>query len=214
VLGLERAILPGLTAHAEGYYKRFDRLIVGRLETPAEVTDRLAAYNFPAEFSDSIPRAPQITTIPSNDASGQAYGVEISLARQAQSASTRLTGWASYALGKAETTAYGRTFASDYDRRHALSLAGVYQATRLLEIATTVRVQSGFPYSPPVGVRVAGMQDPNASSTELVPERDPRGLPVWTVAYGDSTNLNSARLPLFARVDFRATFRPQWMNSR
>jgi hypothetical protein len=214
VVGLERAISHGLTAHAEGYYKRFDRLIVGRLETSAEVANRISVYDFPSDFSDSIPRAPQVTTIPSNDASGQAYGVEISLARQAQSPSTRLTGWASYALGKAETTAYGRTFASDYDRRHALSLAGVYQATRLLELATTLRVQSGFPYSPPVGVRIAAVQDPNTSSTELIPERDSRGLPVWTVAYGDSTNLNSARLPLFARVDFRATFRPHWMRDR
>jgi hypothetical protein len=214
VIGIERAISHGLSAHAEGYYKRFDRLIVGRLETPAEVANRLRAYNFPSEFSDSVPRAPQITTTPGNDATGQAYGVEISLVRQAQSPSTRLTGWASYALGKAETTAYGRTFASDYDRRHALSLAGVYHATRLLELATTVRVQSGLPYSPPVGVRVAAVQDPNASSTDLVPRRDLRGLPVWTVAYGDSTNLNSARLPLFARVDFRATFRPKWMNNR
>jgi hypothetical protein len=214
VIGLERAVAHGITAHVEGYYKRFDHLIVGRLETPEEVAERIGTYNFPTELSDSVPRAPQITSIPSNDAGGRAYGVEISIASQPQSASTRLSGWASYALGKAETTAYGRTFASDYDRRHAFSVASVYQFTRLLELSTTVRIQSGFPYSPATGVRVAAVQDPNTGSPEFVPERDPRGLPVWTVAYGDSTNLNSGRLPLFARVDLRATFRPKWGSNR
>ncbi len=40
------------------------------------------------------------------------------------------------------------------------------------------------------------------------------GLPVWTADYGDAGNLNSGRLPIFARVDLRVTFRPRWQNSR
>jgi hypothetical protein len=122
-------------------------------------------------------------------------------------------------LGRAETTAYGRAYASDYDRPHALSLVGQYRLTRLIELGTTVRVQSGFPYSEPRGVRVAAVADAgdgdgDGNTAELVPQRDPLGLLVWTVDYGDSSHLNSGRLPLFARVDFRTTFRPQWQNSR
>jgi hypothetical protein len=82
-----------------------------------------------------------------------------------------------------------------------------------------VRVQSGFPYSVPVGVRVAAIEDTgdidgDGNATELVPQGDAVGLPVWTADYGDAGNLNSGRLPVFARVDLRVTFRPQWQNSR
>ena len=31
---------------------------------------------------------------------------------------------------------------------------------------------------------------------------------MWTIDNGDVTNLNAARLPMFARLDVRVTFRP------
>ena len=135
------------------------------------------------------------------------------------SSTDRVSGWLSYTWGRAETTAYGRTFASDYDRPHALSLVANYRLSRLIELGTTVRVQSGFPYSKPLGVRVSAVEDTDdldgdGNKTELIPQRDSQGLPVWTADYGDSSNLNSGRLPVFARVDLRTTFRPRWQNSR
>lgn len=157
--------------------------------------------------------------MPGNDAAGRAYGVELYLARQARSSTDRVTGWVSYTWGRAETTAYERTYPSDYDRPHALSLVANYRLSRLIELGSTVRVQSGFPYSVPVGVRVATVQDTtdvdgDGNTTELIPRRDALGLPVWTADYGDVTNLNSGRLPLFARVDLRVTFRPRWHHNR
>jgi hypothetical protein len=137
----------------------------------------------------SGPKAPQITSTPGNDGTGRAYGVELYLARQARSASDRVSGWLSYTWGRAERTAW------------------------------TVRVQSGFPYSVPLGVRVAAVEDTadvdgDGNTTELVPRRDAAGLPVWTVDYGNVRNVNSGRLPIFARVDLRVTFRPRWQNDR
>jgi hypothetical protein len=219
LVGLERTISPGLSARVEGYYKRFDRLILGRLETPAELAARIATYDFPSELAGEVPRQPQITSTPGNDGTGRAYGVELYLAKQALSSSDRLTGWMSYTLGTAETTAYGRTFKADYDRPHALSLVANYRLSRLIELGTTVRVQSGFPNALPIGVRVAAVEDEHDADgdgnvTELVPQRDALGLPVWTADYGNVSHLNSSRLPLFARVDFRMTFRPRWHNDR
>ena len=132
----------------EGYYKDFDRLVLGRLETPAEVAARVATYDFPEELAYGIPTAPQVTTMPANIGTGRAYGVEFYAEKRATSAGTRLSGWASYTLGRAETTAYGGTFAADYDRRHALSVVSSFRLSRLIEIGTTFRAQSGFPHTP------------------------------------------------------------------
>jgi hypothetical protein len=219
LIGLERSLGRGAVARVEGYYKDFDRLIVGRLETAAELAARRATYDFPPALGAHLPREPQITSVPGNLGAGQAYGVEFYVARQAMSASDRVSGWMSYTWGRAKTTAYQRTFDSDYDRPHALSLVANYRLSQLIELGTTVRVQSGFPFSAPIGVRVAAVEDAaDADSdghlTELIPQRDPQGLPIWTADYGGVTNLNASRVPVFARVDVRVTFRPRWQNSR
>jgi hypothetical protein len=166
-----------------------------------------------------VPSAPRITSFPSNHGTGRAYGIDFYVARQPRSSSDRLTGWASYTWGKAETTAYGRTFLADYDHPHSLSLVATYRLNQLVDLGTTVRVQSGFPYTPALGVRVASVEDTDdrdgdGNIEELIPQRDSQGLLVWATDYGDISNLKSARLPLYARVDFRATFKPGWMNRR
>jgi hypothetical protein len=103
-----------------------------------------------------------------------------------------VNGWLSYSWSRAETTAYGRTYASDYDRPHALSVVANYRVSRLIELGTTVRVQSGLPYSKPVGVRVAAVADTgdldgDGNTTELIPQRDP-----WACPYGRPTTATRA----------------------
>lgn len=214
---IEQRLAPGTTLRFEGYYKDFDRLAIGRLETPDEVAARLATYDFPDELSFGIPSSPQITSVPSNGAAGRSYGIEVYAARRATSPSTRLTGWLSYTWGRAETTAYGRTFAADYDRPHALSIVTSYRASRLIELAVTVRAQSGFPYTPALAVRPAAVEVPATGGAEpprLVPLYDQLGLLVWVPDFGGTANINTARLPVFARVDMRVTFRPRWSADR
>ena len=214
---VERSLSAGLTMRVEAYYKDFDRLVLGRLETPDEVAARVGAYDFPEELGFGVPQSPQVTSNPANAGTGRAYGVELFVSREAASASTRLRGWASYGWGRAETTAYGRTFDADYDRRHALSIVGSYRVSRLVDLATTFRAQSGFPYTPAMGLRPASIGVPaseGSGSTRLIPLRDGNGLLVWTADYGDTGNLNSARLPFFARLDMRVTFRPRWSSDR
>lgn len=214
---VERRLDSGVTTRVEGYYKAFDRLVLGRLETPAEVAARVATYDFPDELEYGIPTAPQVTTMPANIGTGRAYGVEFYAEKRATSAGTRLNGWASYTLGRAETTAYGGTFAADYDRRHAVSVVSSFRLSRLIEIGTTFRAQSGFPHTPGLAVRPASIEDPAAAAagvTRLVPQYDNRGLLVWSADFGDTSNFNTARLPFFARLDLRVTFRPRWASDR
>ena len=118
-----------------------------------------------------------------------------------------MSGWASYTFGRSEREAYGRTYPFEYDRPHALSAVVACRLSRKFELAGTLRVASGFPYTPVVGLRAYAAEDP--ATGRLVPGKDASGLQVYELDLGDTTNLNSARLPTFARLDLRATFWPR-----
>jgi hypothetical protein len=219
VAGLERDLAPGLLARVEGYHKSFDHLIVGRLETEEERSARRASYDFPPGLEGEIPTWPRITSVPANQSDGRAYGLEVFVSRRAMSSATRLTGWLSYTCGVGEREAYGRRYPLDYDRRHAGSLAARFRASPWLELGLTARAASGFPRTPALGVLLAatpdlGDLDGDGNREELVPARDVAGRLVYAQDFGGVGNLNTARLPVFARLDFRATFRPRGPRGR
>lgn len=218
LLGVHRDLGEGIGLSVEGYVKSFGDLIVGRLETEAERLRRVARYEFPDELQDSVPAAPFITSNPSNDATGSAYGLDVFLVKR-PAPGARLFGWLSYSWGKAEQSAYGRTYAFDYDRRHAASAVLNWRPARKWEIGIAGRWASGFPYTPPVGVRVAATEDPGwdgpaGGEAPLIPATDPAGNLVYAVDLGDVSNLNSARLPHYARLDARLSFRPGGVSGR
>jgi hypothetical protein len=217
-IGLERTV-SGATLRVEGYYRRSTHMLVGRLETEAERQARLAPYDFPASLAWSIPVDPIITSTPTNDGRGRAYGFDLFISRTSAPASARVRGWASYTWGRAERDTYGRTYLFEYDRRHAVSAVASYRLTDRWELATTTRLASGFPRTPPVGLRVASVEDADDRDgdgivDELLPAVDPEGRLIYAVSYGGVSNLNTARLPLFARVDLRATWRPRGARGR
>ena len=210
---VERDLSRGVRLRVEGYRKGFTDLLVGRLEGAGERRDRVGRYDFPAALASSVPADAIITTIPGNDGAGRAYGFDLFLARTSAPADARLTGWASYTWGKAERDAYGRRYAFEYDRRHSFATVASYRFTPRWELASTIRVASGFPRTAPVGLRVAATEDGfdadgDGITDELVPDVDAEGRLVYAVDFGSVANLNEARLPVFARVDVRATWRP------
>jgi hypothetical protein len=211
--------LSSVSLKAEAYYKTFDHLIVGALESDADFVARLARYDFPKSLQTSIPRGKLITTIPSNGAAGRSYGVELVAKRPKRQRDQLLSGWASYSLGKATKDVYGLTVPFEYDRRHAVSLVGQLDATEKIQIAFTLRASSGFPRTKPIGVRVVPLADTldvdkDGNRTELVPERDSLGLPVYTADFGSVDNLLQARYPRFTRFDLRLNWRPRGDSSR
>ena len=201
VLGIEQELSSDLTARVEGYFKRFDDLLVGRLETDAERLARVAQYDFPVVLRDSIPFAPSIVSDPTNDAGGDAYGLDVFVSHSNPAAP--LTGWLSYGWGHANRDSYGRRYAFEYDRRHAFNAVGRYQLTSRWDVAGTMRLASGFPHTAPVGLRVSAVRDRRG---RLVPATDAVGNLVYGVDYGGIDNLNRARLPHYARVDLRVTY--------
>ncbi|MBN2372038.1 MAG: TonB-dependent receptor plug domain-containing protein [Vicinamibacteria bacterium] len=219
IVGLERDLAPGFMARLEGFYKRFDKLIIGRLETPEETRERVAAYDFPVDLQGDIPSRSMITNFPTNDGRGRAYGFDLFLVRRAVSSETRLTGWLAYTYTSANRRSYGQTYSFDYEQPHALSLVANFRAHQRLELSMTGRITSGFPATPPLGLYVSGAGDTNdfdgdGIESEIVPERDDEGRLVWGVDYGSIANINRSRRPAYARIDLRATFVPRWGKGR
>jgi hypothetical protein len=213
IAAIDRDLSSAVTLRVEGYLKRFSRLLLGRLESPAETAARVARYDFPAAFASSVPTAPQITSIPANDGRGRAYGFDVYLEKRQRAWGDRLSGWASYTWGRAIQDAYGITKPFDYDRRHALSIVSTIGLTRRIDVGSTLRVASGFPATTPVGVRVAATDGADQSG-RLVPATDEQGRPIWTVDFGDVSNLSQSRLPVYARLDLRVTFKPASATGR
>ncbi len=213
---VERQLGQGITLKLEGYYKRFTKALVGRLEPEAERLARVATYDFPAASQSSIPTSALITTVPTNDGQGRSYGFDVFLNRPGGG---KLTGWTSYTWGRAQREVYGRIYPFEYDRRHAFTMVSALALTSRWQIAATTRVASGFPRTAPLGVRVAGREDAldldgDGITNEILPARDRRGLLEYSVDFGGVGNLNGARLPIFARVDGRLTWRPRGAAGR
>jgi hypothetical protein len=210
VVGLERDLGAGVSARVEGYWKGFDDLVLGRLETEEERRERLAAYDFPPELAWSIPADPIITSFPVNGGRGESWGFDVFVQKR-PGPRTRLSGWASYTYGIARRDQYGLDQPFDYDRRHAVSLVGAWRVSRKIDVAATVRAFSGFPRTPVRGLRVA------ASETEdgrLVPALDAEGRYVYETDLGGVSNLNSAVLPDFLRLDLRLNWKPRGNEGR
>jgi len=210
IVGLDRD-LGGMQARVETYYKSFSDLIAGRLETEDERMARVARYDFPASLASSVPTAPLITSVPTNDGKGHAYGVDVLLTRPNTAASQRLTGWLSYSWARTEQEVYGRHVPFSYDRRHAVSLVGNWRAGSKWELAWTARAASGFPRTPPSGIRVASRE----RGSTLVPAAL-AGLNSFEleVAPGGVAQLNSERFPMFARLDLRVGYHPRGATGR
>jgi hypothetical protein len=219
LVGLERDWSRGVTTRAEVYYKGFDQLILGRLETPAETAARVALYDFPPELAWSVPTGPQVTIYPGNEGRGRGWGFDVYAARRATSPDTRLTGWGSYTFGFAEQTNYGQVYPFDYDRRHALSLVLDWRISRRFRASAVGRLASGFPYTPVLGLVVAATHDEadadgDGNVEELIPQRDPSGLLVYQPDRDGIENFGGARLPVYARLDARLTYTPGWGRGR
>ena len=209
VTGFEKDLGADTLFRVEAYYKTFEDLIVGRLESEDELRARLARYDFPANLRDRIPMAAQITSIPENAGTGRAYGMDVYLVRSNRSA--RLAGWISYAWGHAERDTYGLIYPFEYDRRHAFNAVARYRIGRSWSIAATAQVATGFPYTPAVGVNVETKEDARG---RLVPSRDKYGELNYIVYRGGLDPLHQGRLDHYARVDLRIANQPGGPSSR
>ena len=218
VAGVQRALRAGFGLRVETYYKRYTDLLAGRLESEAETAARLSHYDVPAALWPYLHRSAEITTQPVNGGRGYAYGVEAHVSRPS-GPNHPLAGWVSYSFGLGRRTEYGVTRPFDYDRRHAVTAVGALRLGPRWDVSLTARAASGLPRTPARGVRLAVVADAadgdgDGNLTEMRPLLDAQGALVFQPDYGDVSNLSRARLPYFARVDTRLTYRPPWAGDR
>jgi hypothetical protein len=145
VVGFERRLRSDLALRVEAYHRRFDNLLVQRLESDAERAARLALYDLPADLpADAVVLEHRPTVHPESTGTGKASGVEVLLQREGR----KLSGWITYSLSKSTRELYGHEVPFDFDRRHALSVAGLAQLSRRLRASVTWQMASGFPVTP------------------------------------------------------------------
>lgn len=114
---------------------------------------------------------------------GRAYGLELFLRKQ----KGRFTGWISYTLSRSERTfdgIKGNTFLAGFDRTHDLSVVLSYDIFDWFTVSSTFVLSSGAPYTPIKSVYMVNFMP--------------------TLEYGLR---NSARLPMYHRLDLSLSFR-------
>lgn len=207
VAGFERTLRSDIAFRVEAYYRRFDRLLVQRLETDDERASRLSVYQIPPDLpADSVILEHRPTVHPESTGRGKATGLEVLVRREGR----RLSGWFGYTLSKSTRDLYGFEVPFDFDRRHAFSAAGLFQLSRRVRLSGTWLQASGFPVTPlheevvfSQIVHLDGTVDPIAR-----PFRRRDGtLQTFLAPFMRRLALrNSDRLSAYSRTDVRVTF--------
>jgi hypothetical protein len=207
VMGFASPLGAGLDIRVEAYRRRFDRLLVHRLETPDERARRLQSYEIPDDLpADSVYLERRPTIDPESTGQGRASGVEVLVQRSGR----RVNGWIGYTFSRTRRELYGYEFPFDFDRPHAFSAAASVELTRRLRGSATWLQASGFPVTPVhEDVLFAHSRQPNGALDPIArPFRRPDGtLATWTIADTRRLSLrNTDRLSGYSRVDVRLTY--------
>jgi hypothetical protein len=206
VFGLERPMAGGMRLRVEAFRRRFDRLLLQRLETDAERLHRLSEFEIPLDLPpDSAILEHWPTVHPQSIGTGRATGVELLVQRDRG----RVTGWISYTLSRAEREVYGRTVPFDFDRRHALSAVAHVDIWNV-RVSATQQFGSGFPTtSHHSEVEFVRRRLPDGSWDPLFRTRrhsdgtffrNPFGYPFRTAL------MNDTRMSAYARTDVRVSW--------
>jgi hypothetical protein len=207
VLGFSRPLGAGLDIRVEAYHRRFDRLMIQRLETPDERARRLQSYEVPADLpADSVILEFRPTVYPESTGRGTANGVEVLVQRSGR----RWNGWLGYTLSRTTREQYGYEFPFDFDRPHAFSASASVELTRRLRGSATWLQASGFPTTPVhEDVLFTRATLPNGARDPLArPSRRADGTLVMAPT-ADIRRLslrNTDRLSGYSRVDVRLTY--------
>lgn len=222
VLGIERWLSGEWSTRVEGYYKNFSNLYLPqRLQGERFYTEQIpgqdpryaAGWTLPATFNGD-----SLTQIPTNAATGDAYGIEFFLSKKNTFLENRFSGWISYALAYANRNENGTEYPFAFDQRHTVNIVLNYQLNSWLEFGVRWQYGSGFPISQPAGVKPRIiLQDQDLDGTPETPVIATRNINpdgdnpvIFDVDFADR-KLNS-RKPEYHRLDFRINALADWWD--
>lgn len=211
VLSLERWLSSQWRAKIEGYYKKFDDLIIPKQVTGKIYTTEPVPGGDPAQRSGWAQpftvQGDSLTQIPVNDSYGEAYGLEFFLEKKNIAGVTEIDGWISYSLAKTERQEYGRTLPFNFDQRHTLNIVLNYEANSWLDIGVRFQYGSGFPITEPVGIKPRiTLVDTNGDLIPDSPDIATRGESdevIFDADFGGVENRYTSRNPAYHRLDIR-----------
>jgi len=169
--------------YSAGYFRNFE--ILGGFETSAEVFYK-DMYNQLDYIDGADLRFNKFIEGEIIPGKGRAYGLELYVKKTAG----RFTGWVSYTLSKTERQVNGinrsNWYPTKFDRRHSLSVVGIYNLTKRWNLGSTFTFGSGTPFT---------FQDQKfqiQGYTNYIISNDAR---------------NNLRMPAYHRLDFSATLK-------
>ncbi|HLT24879.1 MAG TPA: TonB-dependent receptor, partial [Ignavibacteria bacterium] len=217
VLGIDRWLDNEWQARVEGYYKNFNNLIEQQILTGYRYEWIIADPNNtdpnyisdPGNWTRSNDKLPydSLTTIPVNSASGNSYGIELSLEKKYIGPQTKFYGWINYSFSKSQRDrGDGLITPFRFDRTHALNIVANYRVNSWLEVGARWQYATNFLETPPVGIlpRVVG------DSLVLNPLT---GDMIFNLDFGDKNNLYSKRRPDYHRLDVRVSAFTKFWNT-
>lgn len=136
---------PGLTITLEGYHKKMDHIL--------SYKEGASFLNVEGENSNELDWQENVTA-----GRGTSYGAELLAQRKAG----RLSGWAAYTLSwtkwKFPELNFGQPFYPRHDRRHDISLVGIYELNKRITLSATWVYGTGNALTLPVS-RYRGIKE-------------------------------------------------------
>jgi len=222
VLGIERWLSTEWSLKLEGYYKDFDNLYIPTLMQGSRYFTEPVPGKDPRFFSGwTLPYAVQgdsLTQIPVNGSFGEAYGIELLLAKKNIVKGSNLSGWASYSLAFADRYENGKEYPFRFDQRHTVNVVLNYTLNSWLELGVRWQYGSGFPLSEPQGIKpriILEDQDLDGiPETPVIATRKNNSggekTVIYDIDFGDK-KLN-ARKPEYHRLDVRLNALADWWD--
>lgn len=208
VIGLDRWLNSEWQLRVEGYYKKFDNLIVQQKLTGYKYQFYLIdPYNTDPNYiknplnwvrSDTKLPYDSMTAIPVNDGTGNAFGIEFSLEKKYTGPNSRLYGWINYSISSAMRQRDGFEYPFRFDQMHVVNLVLNYRVNSWFEIGARWSYASNFPFTSPVGIT------PRIVNDSLVVNPFTNKV-VFNLDYGGESNRNADKKPEYHRLDVRFT---------
>lgn len=216
VLGFERWLNNSWMAKAEGYYKKFDDLIVQekltgykytfQLEDPS-ITDPEYVSNVENWIrSESKIAYDSLTSIPLNEGTGKALGIEFSLEKKYTNPKDRFYGFLNYSYSISDRERDGLIQPYRFDQRHVFNIVLNYRINSWLEFGARWSYASNYPLTEPKGI------SPRVVNDSIVVNPFTNSV-IFNLDFGDEADRFKDSRPAYHRLDLRLSAYTKFWNT-